>query len=132
MNLLSNVFNVDRIEIMEVNRKNIMIVLVILIVVIFLLFIKKNYYYINTITKVGEKIVLIVDKSNLSNIKNNNKIIIREIEDEYSINKIEVLDEVNFVYIDLKNNIEITNNDTYKIYLGKEKLLEYIVRIIKN
>ncbi len=132
MNLLNNIFNVDRIEVMEVNKKSIMIVLVLLIITVGFLVIKKNCYYINTITKVGEKIVLVVDKNHLKKIQEQNRIIINDTENEYSINNIEVLDEVNFVYIDLKDSIEIENNNTYKIYLGKEKLLEYIVRIIKN
>ena len=50
----------------------------------------------------------------------------------FSINKKEVLEEVSFLYIKIENNIEIKQNSTYKIHLGKESLIEYIIRIVKN
>lgn len=130
MNLLSNIFDTDRIRIMEVNRKYMSLLILILLVIFVLLLIKKNCYYVNTITKVGDNNVLVVEKEKLSHIKNNKQIIIDGIEIDYSINRIEVLDNVCFVYINnIPNNI---HDNTYKIYLGKESVFEYIVRILKK
>ena len=132
MNLLNNIFNVDKIEIMEVNKKNIVIVLLIIILIILGLLIQKKYYYINKVTKVGNNVVLVVEKEYLKIIKKTNKIIIDNIESDYSINKEEVLDEIVFLYVDIKKTINIESNNTYKIYLGKESLLEYIIRVVKE
>ena len=130
MNLLCNIFDTDRIRIMEVNKKYMVLFIVGLFVIVSLLFIKKNYYYTNTITSVGEENVLVVEKEMLNNIKNNNKIIVNSIEYDYSINRVEVFDDVCFVYI---NSIQSSiSNNTYKIYIGKESVFEYIIRILKK
>ena len=131
MNLLSNVFDTNRIDLMEVNKKYMFILIIIIsLTIISLLFIEKNYYYTNTITNVGDNIVLVVEKEMVSNIKNNKKIIIDDIENDYSINKIEVLQDICFVYINI-NNKNIQSN-TYKINIGKESVLDYIIRTLKN
>ena len=131
MNLLSNIFDIDRIKIMEVNRKYMIFLVTIVLFLTFGLFcIKKDYYYINTITNVGENIVLVVEKDMINNIKNKKRIIVDDIENDYSINKVEELQDVCFVYVnmDYKN----IHDKMYKIYLGKENVLEYIIRILKK
>ena len=131
MNLLSNIFDIDRIKIMEVNRKYMNFLVTIVLFLTFGLFcIKKDYYYINTITNVGENIVLVVEKDMINNIKNKKRIIVDDIENDYSINKVEELQDVCFVYVnmDYKN----IHDKMYKIYLGKENVLEYIIRILKK
>ena len=130
MSLLNDIFDTDRIKIMEVNRKYMIVLIIILIIIICLLFTEKKHFYTNTITNVGESIVLIVEKEMVNHIKNNKKIIIDDIENDYSINRIEVLQDMSFIYVDLKYN-DIHSN-TYKIYLGKETVLEYIIRILKK
>ena len=103
-----------------------------LVIMIMLFTIKKDHYYVNTITKVGDEYVLVVEKDKLNNILGKNKITINNKEMNFSINKKEVLEEVSFLYIKIENNIEIKQNSTYKIHLGKESLIEYIIRIVKN
>ena len=63
-------------------------------------------------------------------VKKSKKIIIDEIESDYSINKIEVLKDVCFIYINIDSRT--INDKTYKIYLGKERVLEYIIRVLRN
>ena len=131
MNLLGDIFDIDKIKIMEVNRKY-MITLIMLsfIIISLLLFVKKNYYYINTITNVGDNVLLVAEKEMVNNIKNSKKIIINGTISNYSINRIEQLQEVCFIYVNLDNkNID---GNTYKIYLGKESILEFIIRILKK
>ncbi len=128
MNILSDIFDTDRIRIMEDKRKNMVILIVIFLIITILFIHEKDRYYTNTITNVGDQKVLIVEKDMIDSIKNNNKIIIDDLESDYSINRVEVLQDVCFVYVNLEYN-EIHNN-TYKIYLGKEKVLDYIIRIL--
>ena len=132
-NLLNNVFNHEKIEITEVNNRHMVIVMFLALVIMIMLFtIKKDHYYVNTITKVGDEYVLVVEKDKLNNILGKNKITINNKEMNFSINKKEVLEEVSFLYVKIENNIEIKQNSTYKIHLGKESLIEYIIRIVKN
>ena len=133
MNLLNNVFNHEKIEIMEVNSRHMIIVMFLVLIIMVMLFtLKKDIYYVNTITKVGDEYVLVVEKDMLNNIQNKNKITINNEEMDFSINKKEVLEDVSFLYIEIKKDIEINHNCTYKIHLGKENLIEYIIRIVKN
>ena len=131
MSLLNEIFDTDRIRIMEVNRKYMFILgIIAFFIVISLLFIEKKHYYVNTITSVGESVVLVSEKEMINIIKNNKKIIIGDIEFDYSINRIEVLEDVSFIYLNVdKENI---HSNTYKIYLGKENVLEYIIRTLKK
>ena len=131
MNLLNDIFDVDKNRIMEVNKKYMVTMIIIVLFVIALLyFFKKDCYYENKITNVGDNVVLIVEKEMINDIKNNKKIIIDGILNDYSINRIESLQDICFVYIkiDYKN----INDNTYRIYLGKERVLDYIVRILKK
>ena len=131
MNLLSNIFDIDRIRIMEVNRKYMFaLIILVIIILVCLLFIRKDYYYINTITNVGDNTVLVVEKDMVKNIRDKKKIIIDNIENDYSINRVEQLQDVCFIYINL--NYKNIHDNTYKIYLGKENVLEYIIRILKK
>ena len=131
MNLLDEIFDMDRIRIMEVNKKEMIALLVVFIIILFLFIIKKNYYYTNIVTNVGESVVLVVDKEMVNQVKNNNEIIINDVDYIYSVNRIEVLEDICFIYTNLDIKINVLNN-TYKIYLGKERVLEYIFRILKK
>lgn len=128
MNILSDIFDTDRIRIMEDKRKYMVILIVIFLIITILFIHEKDRYYTNTITNVGDQKVLIVEKDMIDSIKSSNKIIIDDLESDYSINRTEVLQDVCFVYINLEYN-DIHNN-TYKIYLGKERVLDYIIRIL--
>lgn len=130
MSLLNDIFDTDRINIMEVNKKYMIMLVVVCVFISILLIIEKKKYYTNTITNVGEKTVLVVEKNMIDSIKSNKKIIINDLENNYSINRIEVLQDLCFVYVDLEYNDFYSN--TYKIYLGKERVLDYIIRILKK
>ena len=132
MNLLDNVFNTDKLEINMVNKKYLIVFCFLIILLVIILLIKKDYYYENNLILGDERIILLVDKDKINEVKNKKKVLINEIESDYSINKI--IDEENVCYVDIKLYTNITNisNQKYKILLGKETIFEYIIRIIRK
>ena len=132
MNLLNNLFNADEIEITNINKKYLIIVVITLIFTITLLFTKKNNYYHGTFTINNNDIVLLVEKDYVNKIKKTNKIIVDNIETDYSINKIMPVDSIYMISINLNPKIDNLKTGEYKVYLGKESLFEFIVRIIKK
>lgn len=132
MNLLNNLFNADEIEITNINKKYLIIVVITLIFTITLLFTKKDNYYHGTFTINNNDIVLLVEKDYVNKIKKTNKIIIDNIETDYSINKIMPVDSIYMISINLNPKIDNLKTGEYKVYLGKESLFEFIVRIIKK
>ena len=132
MNLLNSLFNYDDIEITKVNKRYIVMLMVIIIITIAIVLIKKNISYINTFTIIDDSVILLVDKDYINKIKNINKIIIDDIEFDYSINGIEPLNDVCMVSIKTNTKLNNITSGKYKILLGKERIFDYIVRIIKN
>ncbi len=133
MNLLINLFDIDKREISNVNKKSVILFLMfVLIIIALVLFTKKNNYYTNEFTMVDNNIVLLVEKEYINTIKNNKKIIINDINFSYSINTISPVNDIYMVDIKLNNAIKNINTGKYKIFLGKESLFDYIVRIIKK
>ena len=133
MNLLNNIFNFDEIEIKRLSRKYLLIFIIFILMMITLLLIEKNRYYTNTFNVINEKMVLFVQKEYINEISNNNMIVIdNSIESSYSIKKVEPVD--NMFMVSIKTSIPLKNisNGSYKVYTGKERLFEYIVRIIKK
>ena len=130
MNLLNNLFSTEDIEIVNVNRKYLIIIVMVLLVIGLLLMINKDNYYINRFNVIDNEIMLLVEKEYINKIKNSKNIIINDVENIYSINSIMPLDN-NFL-VSIKLNMEIKNitEGDYKIYLGKERLFDYIIRII--
>lgn len=130
MNLLNNLFSTEDIEIVNVNRKYLIIITVVLLVIGLLLMINKDNYYINRFNVIDNEIMLLVEKEYINKIKNSKSITINDVENIYSINSIMPLDN-NFL-VSIKLNMEIKNitEGDYKIYLGKERLFDYIIRII--
>ena len=130
MNLLNNLFNTEDIEIVNVNRKYLIIMIVVSVVISLLLTINKDNYYVNKFNVIDDGIMLLVEKEYINKIKNSKSITINDVENTYSINSIMPLDN-NFL-VSIKLNIEIKNinEGDYKIYLGKERLFDYIIRII--
>ena len=132
MNLLNNVFDLDRIEINHSNQKYLLIfgILMILVLIVFLL--KKDYYYENTLIVNDNEILLLTDREEVNKIVNNDNIWINEIRSDYSIDKI--INQDSICYVSIKLNIPITNITSvkYKILLGKETIFEYFVRIIRK
>ena len=131
MNLLNNLFDSDNIAIINVNKKYFKIMILMLIILIFLLLIKKDVYYVNTYTITDEKIILLANNDYVNKIKETNNIIIDNIENKYSINSITLSNNINFVDISLDTKIN-SNGGVYKIKIGKERLFDYIIRIIRE
>ena len=132
MNLLNNLFNTEDIEIVNVNKKYLIIVIIGLVVIGLLLIINKKNYYINKYNVIDDEIILLVEKDYINKIKNSKNITINDVENTYSINTIMPLD--NDFLVSIKLNIKIKNisEGDYKIYLGKERLFDYIIRIIRK
>lgn len=132
MNLLSSVFDTDHIGIIRINKKYIKIMVILLVLIIILLFTTKDNYYRNTFTKIDEKTILFVDKDYVNKVKKENTIIINGVETKYNINNITSENDIYLFDVSIETNINNVNNGVYKINLGKEKLFDYILRIIKK
>ena len=132
MNLLNNIFNYDEMEIVNVNKRYIIVMIIIVIIIIALVLIKKDNYYSNTFTMADSEILLLVEKDYINRIQKHNKIIIDNIENDYSIMSITPIDNIMMVKINTKIAINNINNGVYKIYLGKERLFDYFIRIIRK
>jgi len=132
MNLLNSIFNIDDLEIKKTNKKHFIIFVFLMIVLIMLLLVEKNKYYVNSFTIIDKKIALLVENDRIDDVKENNKIIINNIMCNYSIKKIESVDNSFIVYIKIDVIIDNLSSGKYMINLGKERLFEYVIRIIKN
>lgn len=111
---------------------NMIFIIILLEILLLLTLIKKDIYYQNIITFIDSKNACIyVEKDYLNSIKDKKKLIINDIDYEYNIEKIEEKNDIYFVYISFDIELKI-NEDYYKIFMGKEKLIEYFIRIIKK
>ena len=131
MNLLNNLFNAEDMEIVSVNKKYVVITTVFLVFISLLLVIKKDSYYVNNFSINENEINLIVEKEYINRIKKSNIIIISGVESKYSINSIMPIENNFLVNIKLDTIENITMGE-YKIYLGKERLFDYIIKVIKK
>lgn len=132
MNLLSDCFNFDDIVIFKLYKKYVCFLLLITISIVILLFVEKRMYYQGSFTVDNEKIVLFTEKEYVNIIKNAKEIELNGIMCDYSINSIWPLNDNYFVDISTRTKLENINNGIYKIYLGKERLFDYMIRIIKE
>lgn len=132
MNLLNNIYNFDDIELVKLNKKYLLLITLFLVIIISLLIIKKDNYLNNSFTIVDDRLLLVTDKDNLNKIQEANKIIINDIKCDYQIVEIESFDNSYLVSININNQIKNIRGGTYQIYLGKERLFDYIIRIIKK
>ena len=133
MNLLNEFFDHDRYEIFNVNKKSVItLLIVIMLITLIILCTKKDNYYINEFSLVNNEMILLVEKNYVNQIKKNKKIIINDIENNYSINKITPVDDNYMVTIKVSDVINNSKTGKYKILIGKENLFEFILRIIKQ
>ena len=133
MNLLNSFFDVDMSEISNINRKSVILLIIIITLIIgILLCLKKNYYYVGEYNIVNNEMILLVEKDYLNKLKKTKNIIINDIENSYSINTITPVDENYLVNIKLNNTIKNIQTGKYKIFIGKENLFDFILRIIKK
>jgi len=130
-NLLNNLFDLDKNEIVKINKKSVLLLTITCILIITLLFcIKRDNYYINEFTTIDDEIILLIDKDFINVFKTKRKIIISNIELDYSINTITPVDDNYMVNIKINHKINNIKTGKFKILLGKESLFGYIYRII--
>ena len=128
-----NLFNsIDREILSKTFKYNACFFIMLLILFFVLLFFKINCIYQNNISFINEKsAIIIVEKEYLDSVKSHNKIILNEISYDYSIDKIEEIEKEYLIGINFNNELKI-NTSVYKLYLGKESLLKYIIKMIKG
>lgn len=132
MNLLNNIFSNDDIKIRDNNKWCMIVSLILIMILGSLLLLKKDNYYVNTYSVIDNNIILVVEKEKINDVQNNRKIIIDSIENGYSINNITPTGNSCLVNISLKTALINISGGTYKIYLGKERLFDYIIRIMRK
>ena len=132
MNLLNSVFDIDDIEITEKSTKYSILIIVIIISVMLMLFVPKNNYYSNSFISSNDGIELFVEKEYSDRVVNSKEIIINKMKYDYSIKEVIPFDDNFLIRIIVDNKIESLNRGTYQINLGKERLFDYIIRIIKK
>ena len=97
---------------------------------------KKNLYYENTLYIENNEIILTINYDKLEYITDNNKIIINGNVYNYKVIDINIFNNGNIFYqIKISINSDIVLNDLileYKIFLKEERVLEYIVRVLKG
>ena len=130
-NLLNSVFDSDRIKIKRMCVVYFLIIAAIFVAFIILVFtVKKDNYYENYIIKENDNIIIIIDKSKINLIQNKGIIIIDGIKNNYSISKVHNDSNGCIIYLNLDNIIENINHQKCQILLGKETIIEYIIRVI--
>ena len=127
---LSN--NSDRYLFSLAFKYNLIFIFGLLVILAMIFFIKKEEYYQNIITFINNKeAIIMVEKDYLNIVKEKNKLIMNKISYEYNIDKIEEGENIYFVYIHFDIELNI-NSEYYKIYLKKERLIEYFIRITRR
>ena len=128
-----SIFDDDYSVIRTLMRKYLLIVLVLLGVLMLLLFkVSKERYYENMIEFTSDKkACLLVTKDVLKSVRQNQKIIISNNDYDYNIEKIEENGENYLVHISFDISLKL-DSQTYKIILGKENMISYIIRIIQS
>ena len=91
---------------------------------------RKDNYYENYVLEEDGNIIILVDLSKVNKINDSGVIIINGIKDYYSIIKIHKETDICMIYLKLKTNIENINKKKYQILLGKETIIEYIIKTI--
>ena len=128
-----NLFNdSDRFIFNKTFRYNVIVMIVLLIIMVLLLLLEKNQYYENQITFMDDKMAfLVVDNKYLNTVKEKKELILDKVSYKYNIEKIEEVGEIYFVYINFDIKLKV-NERYYKIFIGKEKLVQYFIRIVKD
>jgi len=108
--------------------------LIILIVVMSI--VEKNLYYQNSLIIINEKRALLnVLPMDLSILEKNKYMLIDNKKYYYKIEEIELINENNIYYqiiLDMNNDLLINSINSCKILIRKEKMFNYITRIIRG
>ena len=133
IDLLNDIFNIEQIEINRLIKKYFKILIVIIILSITLLFyIENDCYYTNNLVTGEDSILLVVDKEMVNEVQNKSNIFVNDISSNYSINRIIPDGDICYIDVNLGTNIIDNGDMKYKIFLGKEKMIEYFIRTIKK
>jgi len=130
---MNNIFNFEQ---KKINNKttfyiSIIIILIILLIIGLLLIKKEKSYQDGLIHDEENNYYLIVKKNYLNELKRQNKLLIENIEYDFKIEEIEKRDDIYIVKIIFP--IKLKNiADSYKIILGRENIIEYIIRVVKE
>lgn len=133
MKKLEKVFDNNYLELSYFSFKyGIISIILAFLIIISLLVIKKNYFYINSIAFTSSNTgMIVVDNSRINDLKKINQIIVGDMVVNYNIEKIEETDDVYLVDIKFNEELKI-NENIYKVFLFKESILEYIIRVMKG
>ena len=128
-----NIFDIDFLNIKRLTWKYLWIVIVTLItLLILLIFLKKEKVVIASFNFIdGTKAYVEFRKVNINSLDNIQKVIINEISYDFSIEMIEEKDDVYVMMVLFKEEIK-TEGQICRLFLGKESMIGYIIRIIKG
>ena len=130
---MDNIFDNNRLSLYrEFKRYSILFIFIVILLNLGLFTIKKERIYENSLyfSKL-DRAYLFTNKDILKILKERQKILIDDVEYDFIIEKIEKQDNNFLVYISFPIELA-TSIDKYQINLGKEKLLDFIIRIIKG
>jgi hypothetical protein len=130
MNLLTNLFG-DDLEILSINKRSLLMIIVAIIIIISVLLIKKDNYYQNVFDTFDNGIAILVEKDYINEVKNSKIIIINDLKYDYDIVNIEPIDDSFIVKINMDLKYINSNQGSYKIHIGKERLFDYIIKKIR-
>lgn len=114
----------------------IIIIISLVIVFLYLVFNKKNIYYENELMVLDHNYVeTYILKSDLSYLNSHKKLLIDNKEYSYKIKDLELISGIETYYkvqMELKNDFLKNSFNNYKVIVRKEKLLKYIIRLMKG
>ena len=130
---MNSVFDSDRIIIFhKVKVYGILSVLMVIFLIVGLLLVKKDHIYENNLYfSALDRACLFTNKETLAILKKKKKIFVDKVEYDFIIEKIEKKDNLYLVNISFPIELK-TQEEKYQIVLGKESILEFIIRIVKG
>ena len=128
-----NVFDLEYQKIINLTiRIGIITLGIITILFLLLIFIKKDKGYHNNIVFVdNQHAYIVMDKDLVNDIKLQKEVWLNEVKYDFIIDKIEKKNNIYLGYISFSYELNLDVN-TYQIILGKERLLNYILRVMKG
>lgn len=134
MSKFDNILDNDYMKIQEFTFRSFIFIFILLILLIFsVLFIHKERFYTNAISFINEDMAcIVVSDEVLEIIKQRKELLINDISYDFNIEKIEKKRNMYFVYAKFSFKISGLDDNNYKIFLGKESLMKYIIRKLRK
>ena len=127
----NDIFDHDLISLNSLNKKYCLIIFSILIILVILLFlIKKDLLYKNIITLNDSKGIMVVEKDYLETVKEQKKVYINNVSYDYNIEKIEEANDFYLLTVCFPYELKNIDAKEYQIFLGKESIFKYFIRIM--